>query len=545
MQQRFATFFSAVFLVLVLFPSSTFAVSASQALSGVSDEQVVTRGEFVRAAIQVLGLEKLKVDASKELPYLRVARGLEPYIRIADQKNALEAFGNDLLLSQGISRGDALRVLVNLTGFDTAKPAVFKDISVGTPDERAVRVAVERSWMLPLRADMFGVRRMLIGKEARSLLQHVSGEPDVVDNLIEGNSPTIKIKISSTDRLMNLPKTQILEAIWGTIQREYLHIDQINADEAAWTAAEGMVKSLGDKYTTFMRPLQAQEFQQQINGEVIGIGAQVEFVDGVLTIISPIKGSPAEAAGLLPGDQILKADGVDLSGMSFLDAVGKVRGPKGSWVKLTIRRNGSELDVSVQRDAIRVPESTISWQGDVLIVEISQFGRVTQQDLRPALSEALTKNPKGLILDLRSNPGGLLSAADSVMSLFVPKGTKYVEVHSRQNDENETTSGEQIVPDSIRVVVLINEGSASASEIVAAALQDFGRATIVGTKSFGKGTVQQVLQFSDLSSLKLTIAEWKSPDGRKIDGVGVKPDIDVGTADGRDAPMLKALDLLR
>ena len=157
----------------------------------------------------------------------------------------------------------------------------------------------------------------------------------------------------------------------------------------------------------------------------------------------------------------------------------------------------------------------------------------------------MEKNPHGIVLDLRSNPGGLLSAADLVVSLFVPKGTPYVEVRSRKNQSTSQTTQEQVIEDEVPLVVLINEGSASASEIVAGALQDLDRATIVGGKSFGKGTVQQVLQFNDQSSLKITIAEWYTPDGNKIDGLGVHPDIGISEIEGRDAPMLKALDILR
>lgn len=531
-------------LTLILFVPSTLAATAHEALQ-VPDDTVVNRGEFIRAAVQVLNLENLQVDQRQELPYKRIPKALDSYIRVAHKKNALEAFGYDLLLAQGITRGDALRVLVNLTGFDTAVPAAFKDVEIGSADERAVRVAVDRDWMEPLRDDLFGVRRMLTGREALLLLRKVAGEEEVEQGKIETSAPTIKFNLQSNKRLMNLPKTQILEAIWSVIEREFLYTDNIDVDEAAWAAAEGLVESLGDKYTTFMRPVRAKQFQTQISGEVTGIGAQVEFVDEVLVIVSPIVGSPAEAAGLKPGDKVIKVNGEDLAGLSFLEAVEKVRGPQGSLAKLTINRDGAVFDVEVKRDVIKVPEATITWQEDIAIIQLSQFGRITQTDLRPNVQEIVNKGPKGIVLDLRKNPGGLLTAADTVVSMFVPKGTEFVDVVSRKEDNHQFTSYEQIVPSTIPLVVLIDEGSASASEIVAGALQDHGRATIVGAKSFGKGTVQQVLQFTDESSLKITIAEWFTPKGTKIDGVGIYPDIGVGEVDNRDAPLLKALELLR
>ncbi|MCA9371001.1 MAG: PDZ domain-containing protein, partial [Candidatus Peregrinibacteria bacterium] len=493
---------SIVILSLVFVPQSVFAISASDALR-VRDDEVVTRGDFIRAAVQVLNLENLEVDQRKDLPYRRVASGYEPFIRVAHKKNALEAFGYDLLLGQGISRGDALRVVVNLTGLDTASPAAFSDVRIGTPEERAVRVAIARSWMEPLRENLFGVRRKLTGREALILLRKAAGEEEVQSSDFQTNAPTIKFNLETNKRLMNLPKTQILEAIWSAIEREFLYTDDIDTDEAAWKAAEGLVESLGDKYTTFMRPVRAKQFQSQINGELTGIGAQVEHVDNVLTVVSPIVGSPAEAAGLEPGDQILKVNGEDLAGLSFLEAVEHVRGPKGSTAKLTINRDGVVFDVDVMRDIIKVPEATISWQGDVLVVKISQFGRITDTELRANVQSSISGHtPKGFVLDLRKNPGGLLDAADTVISMFVPKNTAFVEVRRRKEKSFDYTTKEQIIADSIPVAVLIDEGSASASEIVAGALQDLDRATVIGAKSFGKGTVQQVMQFTDQSSLK-------------------------------------------
>ena len=543
--KRLSRIVASALLVLLTTTGVAQATTAHDALRGYGEGDVVTRGDFIRAAVQVLNLENTEVDESIDLPYRRVARGLEKYVRVAHEKDALEAFGYDLLLAQGVSRGDALRIVTSLTDLSSSNSVAFKDVRSGTPEEEAVQVAVEEDWMQPIRDDLFGVRRKLTGREGILLLRKVSGDNSNAAPSIKTNAKTIKVNFGSQKRLMNLPKTQILESIWSVIERQYLYSDKIDVDEAAFGAAEGLVKSLGDKYATFMRPVRAKQFQTQINGEVTGIGAQVEYIDGVLTIVSPIKGSPAEAAGLEPGDQVLKVDGVPLAGLSFMDAVEKVRGPKGSTIKMTIRRQGIELDFNVMRDIIRVPEAIITWQGDIAVVQLTQFGRITQQELRPQMEIILEKNPQGIVLDLRSNPGGLLSAANLVVSLFVPKGTPYVEVRSRQDQSLSLTTQEQVIDDNVKLVVLVNEGSASASEIVAGALQDLGRGTIVGAKTFGKGTVQQVLQFNDQSSLKITIAEWYTPDGNKIDGIGVYPDLGISEIDGRDEPLLKALDLLR
>ncbi len=542
--RRATTILSIVSLIVISLPMPAQAASVDEVLRTPS-ESVVSRGDFIRAAVELLNLQNMKVDETKQLPYRRVAKGLEQHIRVAHEKNALEAFGYDLLLAQGITRGQALRVLVNLTGYDTAKPVAYTDVKVGTPEERAVRVAVEKGWMDPIRDNLFGVRRMLIGRDAQLVLRKVLGEDDIEQQVESNDTPTIRVNYTTNKRLMNLPKTQILESIWSMIERDFLYTNKIDTDEAAFSAAEGLVNSLGDKYTTFMRPAKAQQFQSQISGEVTGIGAQVEHVDNILTIITPITGSPAEIAGLKPGDQILKVDGESLADLGFMEAVEKVRGPKGSTVKLTIRRDGIELDFSVVRNVITVPEAKITWQEKILIVQLTQFGRITNDSLRPQMEELMKMNPEGVVLDLRNNPGGLLNAANTVLSIFLPKGTTVVEVKSRKDDQFQHTVNDQIVPSDIPVAVLINEGSASASEIVAGALQDHNRATLIGSKTFGKGTVQQVLQFNDQSNLKMTIAEWFTPEGRKIDGIGVNPDLGVSEIDGRDEPLLKAIEILR
>lgn len=542
--RRVSALLTVVSLGIFLAPLPLQAANVQDVLQ-TPDNAVVTRGDFIRAAVQLLKMENMAVDQTKELPFRRVAKGLEKYVRVANEKNALESFGYDLLLAQGITRGQALRVLVNLTGYDTAVPVSFSDVQVGTPDERAVRVAVGRNWMSPIRDNLFGVRRMLTGSDARLLLRKVVGEEDVYQQVESNDTATIRVNYSSNERLMNLPKTQILESIWSMIEREFLFTDQIDTDEAAFNAAEGLVNSLGDKYTTFMRPAKSKQFQSQINGEVTGIGAQVEHIDGILTIVTPIVGSPAEAAGLKPGDQILRVNGASLASLGFLEAVELVRGPKGSEVLLTIRRNGIEMEFSVVRDSISIPEDKISWQDNILVLQLTQFGRITQDSLRTQMEDMMKKSPKGIVLDLRNNPGGLLSAANKVVSVFTPKGTTVVRIKTRKDESEEVTFEEQIVPNNIPVVLLINEGSASASEIVAGALQDLGRATLVGSKTFGKGTVQQVLQFNDQSSLKMTIAEWFTPKKRKINGMGINPDIEVSEVDGRDEPLLRALEILR
>ena len=532
--------------VLMLFvPIAIQAASVAEILR-TPDDRTVSRGEFVRAAVTVLGFP-LK-DDRKPLPFKRpVPKGLQLHVRAAEKKGALQLFGSDLLLSRAITRGEALFVVMKLQGLKPASvPVHFPDVEKGSALEQAVQVATEKGWMDPVRTNFFGVTRALTGREARVLQRKVIGEGERNLDGVDANQqiPSIIIRFKTREQ-QPLPQEDVLRAVWQLLNDQFLYKEKIKDDEAAYRAAEALVQSLADPYTTFMRPLPAQEFQNRLDGEVSGIGAQVEFKDNILTIVSPIRGSPAEKAGLQPGDQILKVDGETLAGLDFLGAVSKVRGPKGSTAKLTIRRSGNELEISVVRDVVKVPEIEINLQGDIAVVKLIQFGERTRSDLRSLLMEVQTHHPRGIILDLRSNPGGLLDAADQVVSNFLPQGSPVASINYRDRSTVETTADPPTIDPDVKVIVLVNKGSASASEIVAGALQDSKRATIVGEQTFGKGTVQEIIEFKNGASMKLTIAEWKTPSGRKIDGVGVTPDIVVPTSDGRDEQMLRALELVR
>ncbi len=529
----------------------TFLLQPTSALGrqwGLPDAGEVSRGAFIRAAVQAFEISTSKKGDA--LPYSRIPKDLMEFIMAAHERGALDIFGKELLPASPILRGQAVQILVVLSDLMQAGDGKtdFRDIRPGTPLARAVRVAIEQEWIVPLRPSQFGVDRPVTASEAEKMLKKASGRAGQVrkdDSSKDTGVQVIRIKMPKKQGTAVVPKSDILQAVWQLINDEYLYQEKVKADEAAYSAIEGMVQSLDDPYTTFLRPAKAQNFRSQIKGEVTGIGAQVEDKSGVLTIVTPLTGSPAERAGLLPGDEILAADGTSLTGIGFLEAVDRVRGPKGTSVRLRIRRGGSEFDVSVQRDIVTVPEVEVKLMDGVGIVKLMQFGQATDTKLRGEMEKLQEKKPRGIILDLRNNPGGLEHAAGVVVSNFVPKGTVVTMIKSKDRNEEHRTEEDQIIDANIPMVVLVNGGSASASEIVAGALQDLGRATIVGEKTFGKGTVQAVLQFSDLSSLKITIAQWLTPKGRAIDKVGIVPDVTVQYSTERDEQLLKAMELLR
>lgn len=314
---------------------------------------------------------------------------------------------------------------------------------------------------------------------------------------------------------------------WTLVHEQY--VDQPVDDVALMRGAiQGMLDSLGDKHTSYMSPEEFKQANEDLAGEYEGIGAYVDISGDYLTVISPISGSPAEAAGLRNGDIIIAIDGQDMTGVNPELARQRVLGPAGSVVTLTIRRGDeAPLDVKITRAKIIVHSAEGKMLDDgIAYVEISTFGEKTSQELKDTLAKLMAENPKGLILDLRNNGGGYKDTAVEVASEFIPKGkvVLYEQYGSGQKNSDEAL-GDGLA-ENIPMVVLINEGSASASEIVAGALQDYGRAKLVGVVSYGKGSVQIWDELSNnQGAVRVTIAKWLTPDGRAIDKTGLTPEV--------------------
>jgi carboxyl-terminal processing protease len=522
-------------LLILSLPLSVAARSLASIIP--TSAPTVSRASFIGWSIDALSL--VRSDDTCTLPYKRFPRGLKGTLCYAHAQGILDIFGpgTDYTLGQPITRGESLMILTILTDrSEDADVSGFNDVR--TADEKkAAKNAVTLKWMTPDRANYFGLRRQLSGAEALSLLQAIQNETP---------SPANDITISvGSERTSTLPKEELMQAVWDLVHRDYLRKDKIDEEEASYKAIEGMVNSLNDPYTNFFRPVSASAFESQIRGDAVsGIGAQIEDQSGIITVVAPIPGSPAERAGIMTGDQILSADDHDLANIGVDKAVTFIRGERGTTVVLKIRRGGVEMTVSVVRDVISIPEIQLKWYGDIAVVQLVQFGETTLKQIRSVFADVDKKNPRGIILDLRNNGGGLLSAADVVASNFLPRGTVVAKVQSKTDTSQETTDSDPTIRPETKVVVLVNKGSASASEIVAGALQDWKRATIVGTQSFGKGTVQEVISFRTGEALKITVAEWLTPLGRKLDGVGVKPDVIIDSKD-RDEQLQRALDILR
>jgi carboxyl-terminal processing protease len=346
-----------------------------------------------------------------------------------------------------------------------------------------------------------------------------------------GNTTNILGGLTTKDQ----PSQDIsLKTFWQVrdiLQKKYIHTEKLDGQAMSYGAVKGMVEALDDPYTEFMDPQDTLDFNESLNSELEGIGAEMTVRDQLLLVVSVLKGSPAEKEGLLPDDVILQIDGLPVSDLSLYDAIKKIRGKKGTTVVLTVIRKDKTdpFEIKITRDTITV-ESVMSEEVSPGIwhVSLNQFSDDTKMEFNRILNEIKLKNPKGIILDLRFNGGGYLDGAVDILSGFIRGEKQVVSIDYRddKSDEKLKTSGNPQFPD-LPLVVLINKGSASASEIVAAAIQDLKRGLLMGETSYGKGTVQEVDPLPDGSSLRFTIARWLSPNGRDINKKGVVPDREV------------------
>jgi carboxyl-terminal processing protease len=304
-------------------------------------------------------------------------------------------------------------------------------------------------------------------------------------------------------------------------------------------AISGMVESLDDPYSDYMSLEDAKSFHESISASFEGIGAEIQQKDGHIAIVTPLKGSPAEKAGLLPDDLILTVDGESIQGMSTTEAVALIRGEKGTKVKLTIQRGGSEpTEVTITRDTIPI-ETVYSemLEDGIAKVQITNFSEHTFDELEEVLKDLQSKDMKGLVLDLRQNPGGLLEQAIKITSLFVPEGELLFKVEDRDGNVQEYPSVGGNKGD-FPLVVVIDKGSASASEILAGAVSESAGVPLVGQTTFGKGTVQRAENFQDGSNIKLTTEKWLTPKGNWIHQKGIKPDYEVSMPDYASLPFI-------
>lgn len=358
--------------------------------------------------------------------------------------------------------------------------------------------------------------------------------------------------VTNTDNPSNTVDFSTFWETWQLIEQDYLRDKDISAKTKLYGAISGLVKSLGDPYSEFFTPEEGKKFQEDIQGNFSGIGAEIGIRRGQLTVISPLKNSPAMKAGLKAGDQILKINATSTEDLALDQAVRLIRGPEGSKVTLNVFRTtwDKPKDFTITRDRIEAPTLDFEMKGDVAYVQLYSFNANASRLFQEAMVKASEAKAKRVVLDLRNDPGGYLEVAVDLAGWFLPKGSVVVKEATRAGITEEFRAQGNAALVNIPVVVLINQGSASASEILAGALRDVRGIKLIGEKSFGKGTVQQVKNLRDGSSIKVTIANWVLPNGHILEGEGLKPDIEVKLTEedadkGKDPQLDKALEVVR
>jgi len=316
---------------------------------------------------------------------------------------------------------------------------------------------------------------------------------------------------------------------WDLLKEKYVDKDKLDDKKMFYGALKGLIESADDPYTVFMEPKLAKEFSDDLAGTFEGIGAEIGKKNDVITIIAPLAEMPAEKAGLKSGDKIYAIDGKTTAGLSVDEAVSKIRGAKGTEVTLSIYREGFEKprDFKITRQIILVKSVKTEARADgIFVITITNFNDDTSGLFKQAAQKAVSANPKGIILDLRNNPGGYLETAVDVASAWVDNGVIVTEQFNPEKKNEYPHRGRALLKD-FPTVILVNQGSASASEIVAGALKDNKKATIVGMKTYGKGSVQTLQDLEDGSSVKITVAKWLTPGGYNINEQGIAPDFEV------------------
>ena len=343
---------------------------------------------------------------------------------------------------------------------------------------------------------------------------------------------------------------------WNKLEERYVDQKKIDPKKMYLGAIKGMVASVEDPYTFFLTPDENKQNKDELGGKFEGIGAQLGLKDGRIIIIAPLKKSPAEMAGVKAGDYVNKVDNASTNKWTLSEAVSKIRGPKNTKVKLTLERNGKEFDVTIVRQQIIVSSVELSYDKNVAVLKVNQFGDNTNNEWNEAAKEIsnkwINKQIVGMVLDLRDNPGGYLDSSVYLASEFLPLGKLVVKQEATIYGNKEYRVSRIGILKDIPMTILINKGSASASEIMAGALRDHDRAKLIGEKSFGKGSVQEALDLNEGAGLHVTVAKWILPNGDWINGKGIDPEIKVTNEnkDGNtitketDVQLEKAIELL-
>lgn len=486
-------------------------------------QTLISKAEFIQYLVK-LNNPDFNAKKTVRLPYedTRDAAWYASYVHEAIQLGILSGNEKKLNPYSKLNKIEALKLLFNSQSIPVPRKHVgkipYKDVQRNKQSQGLIMRALELDLIEQKSNDRVGIYDKVTRAEAALMIYRL----DLVN--IRPSS-TFKNNASSDD-----VRLQKFINAWELVTGNYVDKDGLDKKILSDSAIRALVESLDDPYSVYLDEEENSFFGDELDGQIEGIGAFIAVnEEDEVTIVSPIHNSPAYHAGVKAGDVVIGVDDFDAKGQSLQDVVNRIKGPKGTKVKLMLRRGGRTVTIEVVRDVIQIESLSyeVIGKGDIMYIKLLNFNQNAIEDLRE-VSEIIENNSKikGVILDLRNNPGGLLDVAVGLLGFFLPQGSQAVHIEYNFFNYTQNTTGSPSLED-YPMMVLINKGSASASEIVAGALQDNDQAMVIGEQSFGKGTVQELNYFGDSSSLKITVAKWLTPDRHEIQGNGITPDVKV------------------
>ncbi|MEK7528968.1 MAG: S41 family peptidase [Patescibacteria group bacterium] len=504
--------------VLLFIPSAAHAVSTD----------VMTKGDFVIELLDSTGFSRNNYTPLESSYFSDVLQEDPLFVPIAFlvDSGAVKKPKSETAFykNRGISLINALQLTYFMKGIPVPRifdvqSWTFENISPRAPFAHLLQKAATLGMINSERVAPF---RILKRGEALNIIARANAN----------SSPNITITLSpsTTHEAVTNPIFPIFLDAWNKINQDYIRRDQVEKQDLIYGATKGLVESLDDRYSEFMPPSD-NSLGTELSGEIEGIGASVEMVDKKVTVVAPLRDSPAEKAGILTSDILLSANGVSFEGLTLQKAVSLIKGPAGTNVTLIIERSGQRISITVTRARIKLNSVELEFTNDnIAVIKLNNFSADSHMEFSKAVREILQKNPTGVILDMRNNPGGFLDVAVSIAGFFIDSGSTVVKIRFPDHTEIKVSNGEAELS-RFPIVVLINKGSASASEILAGAILDHNKGVLIGETTFGKGTVQEFITYTDGSSLKITVAEWLTPLDHLIDKNGIEPTIKVTLSD--------------
>ncbi len=501
-------------------------------------DSYINKIEFLKLAFSDLGYKPSNKPVKSDFKDVPANSWFAPYVQKALELGVIRySKSNQKLLPKSrLTKIEAIKMAFGIEGIPTPfytnikQEDLFDDVKNDAWYSYLAKAAKDNGIISSKNPNQFYPEKIITRAEAAEIIYQSRLTRTIED---KGASLTITMQPSPiegidevTSDLLNNPKFSILLDVWKKANTDFYYKNELQKDDLIYGAITGLVDKLGDKFTTFQEPLKAKELTNFLQGEFEGIGTSLDVVDNKIVILNPFTDSPAEKAGLKSGDEIIKINNQAIDKLTLESVLNLIKGPKGTSVHLTINRNGQTYDFDIIRAKINLTSvSSKIVNTNIAYIKIQQFLNSTHQEFTNAVNTLSSSNPKGFIIDLRGNPGGYLDSAIEISGHFIAEGKPVTFTKTAQNELQKYNSTQKGELAKYPTVVLIDESTASAAEIFAGALQDYKLAKLIGTKSYGKGSVQEIYNYADTSTLKISIAHWLTPLQRDVHGFGLIPDI--------------------